>query len=116
MRLDFQRATVEVSALYRANNDNWRFSLRDNAPQPDVDDLARWKTIEGEHGGTHGAQLGQLIESMDQHSRPAVSGPEARRIIEFLACLYKSAFTGQPVLRGTITPDDPFYSAMNGQR
>jgi predicted dehydrogenase len=114
MRLDFQRATVEVSALYRYTNDNWRFSIRDGSP--DGDDLARWKTIEGELGGTHGAQLGKLIESMDQQTRPAVSGPEARRIIEFIASLYKSAFTGQPVLRGSITPDDPFYYAMNGRR
>ena len=40
---------------------------------------------------------------------------DARRTIEFLTCLYKSAFTGQPVKRGSIGPDDPFYSSMNGK-
>jgi hypothetical protein len=43
-----------------------------------------------------------------------VSGKEARRILEFAASLYKSAFTGEAVTRGSITPDDPFYYSMNG--
>ena len=34
--------------------------------------------------------------------------------IEFLASLYKSAMTGQPVVRGSITLADPFYQRMNG--
>jgi hypothetical protein len=28
--------------------------------------------------------------------------------------MYKSAFTGEAVARGTITPADPFYYSMNG--
>jgi hypothetical protein len=51
---------------------------------------------------------------VDQNVRPAVSGPEARRIIEFLACLYKSAILNQPVQRGSVTRDDPFYYSMSG--
>jgi hypothetical protein len=51
---------------------------------------------------------------MDVGQPPPVSGAEARRILEFLASLYKSAFTGGAVLRGSITPDDPFYHSMNG--
>jgi hypothetical protein len=37
-----------------------------------------------------------------------------RGTLEFLVSLYKSAMTGQPVRRGSITPDDPFYQRMNG--
>jgi hypothetical protein len=51
---------------------------------------------------------------MDCKERPFVSGAESRRIVEFLASMYKSAFTGEAVQRGSITPDDPFYHAMNG--
>jgi hypothetical protein len=51
---------------------------------------------------------------MDANRRPAVSGPEARRILEFIASLYKSADSGEPVQRGAITPDDPYYHAMHG--
>jgi predicted dehydrogenase len=112
LRLDFQRATVEVSALYRYTNEHWTFSIPDGSP--DGEALARWKNIGSNVAGMHGAQLGEVIESMDRNVRPAVSGPEARRIIEFIACLYKSALTRQPVQRGSVTRDDPFYYSMNG--
>lgn len=47
-------------------------------------------------------------------SQPPVSGLGVRGTIEFLASMYKSAMTEQSVLRGSITPDGPFYHAMNG--
>jgi predicted dehydrogenase len=112
LRLDFQRATVEVTALYRYSNANWRFSIPEGSP--DGEALARWQAIEQDTVGSHDAQLAELLDSMDRHERPSVSGSEARRIIEFVASLYKSAFTGQAVQRGSIMPGDPFYHAMNG--
>ena len=51
---------------------------------------------------------------MDAGRRPLTSGPDARRTLELLTALYKSAFTGQPVTRDSIRPGDPFYSALNG--
>jgi predicted dehydrogenase len=112
LRLDFQRVTVECTALYRYTNQNWRFSTFDGSPY--ADDLQRWQSIDGDTMGSHNEQLAQLLDSMDRNERPLVSGAEARRIIEFIASLYKSAFTGQPVQRGTIGPNDSFYYAMNG--
>jgi predicted dehydrogenase len=112
LRLDFQRATVEVSALYRYANAHWSFSIPDNSP--DTEALAQWQTIEKDTVGSHDVQLAELLDSMDRGERPFVSGSEARRIVEFTASLYKSAFTGQLVHRGSITPDDPFYYSMNG--
>ncbi len=112
LRLDFQRATVEVSALYRYTNANWRFSIPEGSS--DGDALVRWQTIERDIPGTHAVQLAALLDNMDRNERPFVSGPESRRIIEFIASLYKSAITGQPVLRSSITPEDPFYYSMNG--
>ncbi|MEO8612235.1 MAG: Gfo/Idh/MocA family oxidoreductase, partial [Chloroflexota bacterium] len=44
LRMDFQRATVECTALYRYTNANWRFSIMDNSP--DEANLNRWQTIE----------------------------------------------------------------------
>ena len=55
-----------------------------------------------------------MLAAMERGERPPVSGPDVRGTLEFLAALYKSAMTGQPVLRGSITPDDPFYQRMNG--
>lgn len=112
LRLDFQRATVECTALYRYGNENWRFSAVDGSP--DEANAKRWQTIEGDTVGSHTEQLLDLIDSMDKGQRPLVSGAEARRILEFNASLYKSAFTGQVVERGSIGKDDPFYYSMNG--
>jgi predicted dehydrogenase len=112
LRLDFQRATVEVTALYRYTNANWRYSIPDGSS--DQDALAGWQAIPADAPGSHGAQLAQILDSMDQGVRPPVSGPEGRRILEFIACLYKSAFTGQPVARGSVGPEDGFYYVMNG--
>ncbi len=112
LRLDFQRATVEVRALYAAGNEHWRYSLPDGSP--DGDALPRWAQIAGDFPGDHRAQLAAVLDSMDRHERPPVSGPEARRILEFVASLYKAAFTGNPVRHGTIMPGDPFYESMHG--
>jgi predicted dehydrogenase len=113
LRLDFQRATVECTALYYYDNAHWQFSIPGGSP--DEKALLEWQTIETDVPGLHAAQLSDMLDSMDAGERPLVSGPEARRILEFNASLYKSAFTGQPVRRGSITPDDPFYYAMNGK-
>jgi|SRR5579859_6024609 len=112
LRLDFQRASIELSALYNYGNAQWRYSLPDALRDQDV--LARWQSLEDDRPGNHTSQVAALLDSMDKRERPLVSGDEARRIMEFIASLYKSAFTGQTVQRGSITPDDPFYHAMNG--
>jgi predicted dehydrogenase len=114
LRLDFQRGTAEMTGLYRANNANWRFSLPDAAQ--DTTALQAWARLSEDVTGSHDAQLAALLDSMDRGERPLVSGAEARRIIEFSASLYKSAMTGQPVRRGSLTPNDPFYHAMNGRK
>lgn len=113
MRLDFQKATVEVKALYRYRNENWTFSQPEGVDDPAV--AASWASLTEDVGGTHDAQLRDLLDAMERGERPPVSGSEARRILEFVASLYKSAFTGRSVRRGEITPDDPYYYAMNGE-
>jgi predicted dehydrogenase len=113
LRLDFQSATVEVTALYRYTNANWRYSLPPGSAGEAG--LTRWQSIETDISGTHAVQLQELLDSMDRGERPFVSGREARRILEFITCLYKSAFTGQPIRRGSITPDDPYYHALSGK-
>lgn len=114
LRLDFQRCTVEMTGLYFAGNSNWRYSVPEGAADESL--LERLRDIGGDVVGGHGAQLIALLDSMDRGERPLVSGAEARRILEFSASLYKSAITGQPVQRGTLTPQDDFYHAMNGHR
>jgi predicted dehydrogenase len=112
VRLDFQQATVELTCLYGYTNEDWRYSIATNAPY--ADDLARWGTIPAAIPSSHGTQLAAFLDSMERNERPPVSGPEARRTIEFVSSLYKSAATGAPVLRGSIRPGDPFYDRISG--
>lgn len=113
LRMDFQRATAEVKALYYAGPEHWRFSTAENSPY--ADRLEAWSRIPDSAVGDHAAQLGQLLESIARGERPAASGADARRPLEFVASLYKSALTGKTVERGSITSDDPFYHSMNGR-
>lgn len=112
VRLDFQQATVELTHLYRYGNQDWRYSVPDGTGDPAA--LDRWRTIPTDVPSSHGSQVAALLESMARGERPLVSGHEARRTIEFITCLYKAAFTGAPVRRGSIAPDDPFYRSLHG--
>lgn len=113
MRFDFQKATVELTHLYSYNNDNWRFTALNGAPDSDAL-TAAWQTLPPNIPSSHAAQLTALLDSRQRNERPPVSGPDVRGTIEFLTSLYKAAMTGQPVTRGSISPADPFYHHMNG--
>ena len=112
LRFDFQEATVEVDSLYGYSNSDWRYSIPDGAVHSDS--LARWQKIPDDALSMHAGQVADLVKCMDENRRPPTSGAEARRAIEFITGLYKSAMTGEPVRRGTIGEDDPFYHRLNG--
>lgn len=110
MRFDFQRATVELTHLYRYQNADWRYTFLPHAAQ----ELQGLEVFPDDTPSSHGTQLSQLLASLDAGEAPLVTGASARRIIEFLSALYKSAFTGRPVTRGSIQPGDPFYDRVCG--
>ncbi len=118
LRFDFGRATVELTHLYRYSNADWRFTPLDSAggvTGADASALAaRWAALPPEVPSLHAAQLAATLDSLERGERPPVGLEEARRTLEFVTALYKSAFTGQPVRRGTIGPGDPFYARLNG--
>lgn len=112
VRIDTQKATVELTHLYRYTNTQWRFST-----PADIDtseELAAWQTIPEDYLSSHDRQLLEFLDSMQAGNRPEVSGPGVRPTIEFLSSLYKSAVTGEPVQRGSIHDGDPFYHRMCG--
>lgn len=112
VRLDFQKATVELKHTYGYGNANWTITpVNDPDKQTDPE---RWNAFPADVPISHGALLTQMLEAMDCGARPPVSGPESRRIVEFLSCFYKSAATGLPVQRGTLKPEDPFYQRIYG--
>lgn len=114
LRLDYQRATVELTHLYSYTRDNWRFTLA--PPAQDDSLLQAWHSFPPDVGSTHGAQLNAFVSDMDAGRRPLTSGEEARQTLELLTAIYKSSFTNEIVTRGSVQPGDPFYSALHGHR
>jgi len=117
IRIDCEHATVEADYLYSYTRENWRMSPSALVAS-DTDQAAKlqaaWDSLSEDIGSLHASQLATLIKNKDEGTRPNTSGEEARRTIDFLTALYKSAFTGQAIARGSILPSDPFYSALNG--
>lgn len=114
LRLDYQRATLELTHLYGYTRDNWKLT-----PVPPVENdslMQAWQSFPLDVGSTHGAQLNAFVADMDANRRPLTSGEEARQTLEFLTAIYKSAFTGEIVKRGSIKPGDSFYTALHGNR
>lgn len=112
IRLDFQNITIEVDHLYQYHNEHWRFTVPD---QPDLQaQLPQWQTIQGSQPGTLGTQWTALVEDFRQGRRPLTHTSQVRSTYDFLASMYKSAFTRQPVQRLSIQQGDPFYESMNG--
>jgi predicted dehydrogenase len=114
IRIDFQRATVELTHLYGYTRDNWKLTLAPTAAEEGNTLVQAWQHFPPDTGSTHAAQLAEFVADLDAGRRPLTSGDDARRTLELLTALYKSAFTGQPILRDSIKPGDPFYTALHG--
>ena len=114
IRLDYQKATVELAHLYSYTRDNWRFTLAPTVQEEGNSLLQSWQSFPPDVGSTHAAQFAAFLANLDAGTRPLTSGPEARRTLELLTALYKAAFTGQVVRRGSILPGDPYYTSLHG--
>jgi predicted dehydrogenase len=114
IRLDYQHATIELTHLYGYTRDNWRFTPQPGAPPAGSALEQAWRDFPIDTGASHAAQLADFVASMDARTRPLTSGDDARRTHELLTAIYKSAFTGQPVARGSIGRHDPFYQSLSG--
>lgn len=113
LRLDFSKASVEMRSLYSYGNQDWSYSTFPDSPYEDK--LNDWRQFPTEVPASHVTQLGAFLESLERQERPEVSGADVRGTIEFLTAFYKSAQLGQPVVRGSILPDDDYYHLLNGQ-
>ncbi|MFD3835617.1 Gfo/Idh/MocA family protein [Streptomyces sp. NPDC058642] len=111
IRIDCERATVELTHLYGHSNENWAIT-----PAPGVPDeqAAAWRDFGADVPSSHTEQLRELVASMRAGERPRSSGADGRGSLELIAALYKSAFTDVTVRAGEIGPGDPFYTAMHG--
>jgi predicted dehydrogenase len=107
LRLDLQRASVEVRALYHYTNAHWTFT-----PAPGTERDV-WK-IPTDEGSSHAAQLAALLDAMDRGQPPPAGIADVRPTFEFLSALYRSAARREVVRRGDIAPGDPFYAHVAG--
>ena len=112
IRIDCEDATAELTHLYGYGVKDWTYT-----PAPHVTDETRveaWRNPPTGVESSHTAALAGLLAAYRAGRRPPCSGPDGRRVLEFVAALYKSAFTGSGVRAGEIVPGDPFYPAMDG--
>lgn len=110
LRFDFTDATVEVEHVYGYDNSHWKWTP---ARHVDPASVGAWEPTQN-LASSHAVQLEELVTSLERGERPAASGHDGRRVLELIAGLYQSAITGQRVKRSELTPDNPFYSSMNG--
>lgn len=110
LRLDFERATFEVSCLYEYTNADWTCT-----PAPDDEAVAlAWAELTADVPNTHTAQVAALLDAFEAGRRPPASAADVRLTFDLISSLYKSAATRAPVTRGSIRPGDPFYERVGG--
>ncbi|MFJ6852770.1 Gfo/Idh/MocA family protein [Streptomyces sp. NPDC091271] len=111
IRIDCERATVELTHLYGHRNADWRIT-----PAPGVTSEVAdvWRDFGPDVPSSHVAQLEGLLEDLRAGRRPRSSGADGRKSLELVAALYKAAFTGGTVRAGEIGPGDPYYGALHG--
>lgn len=90
----------------------WTIVSSDPALQGGIDAvLAKWKADVQSAG--HQGQLTHFARAFREGSEPVVSIAEARKCLELIAGIYRSAILGEKTFF-PIAKTDPFYSAMNG--
>ncbi|KIF71679.1 oxidoreductase [Streptomyces sp. AcH 505] len=111
IRIDCERATIELTHLYGYRNADWRITPALGVPEETV---AAWRDFGADEPSSHLAQLRSLVADIKAGRRHATSGAGGRRTLEFITAMYKSAFTDTPVHAGEIGPGDPYYTALHG--
>ncbi|MEU1214611.1 Gfo/Idh/MocA family protein [Streptomyces sp. NPDC005791] len=111
IRIDCERATVELTHLYGHRNADWRITP---APGVTSEEADVWRDFGPDVPSSHEAQLEGLLEDLRAGRRPRSSGTDGRKSLELVAALYKAAFTGGTVRAGEIGPGDPYYGALHG--
>jgi len=110
LRLDCERATVELVHLYGYTNAHWRVTPAEGCE--DVVDA--WRQLSVDVGSTHAAQLSHVVDCMERGDRPLTSGHGARSTLEVITAIYRSGITGAPTVPGDLWPGDPFYTQLHG--
>ena len=110
IRVDAERATIELEHLYGHGDESWRFT-----PAEGHEELAdAWSAGLGGPASGHTSQIGLVLDALDDGGPLPVPLSQARDTMELVAATYASAFTGEVVRRGDVGPGHPFYERMDG--
>jgi len=104
IRIDCERATVELTHLYGHSNDNWRIT-----PAPDVsgEEVAAWQDFGPDVRVRTWSSCANSSSACGPACGRASSGADGRTSLELITALYKSAFTDTTVRAGEIGPETP---------
>ncbi|MBM7442425.1 Gfo/Idh/MocA family protein [Streptomyces sp. HB132] len=111
IRIDCERATIELTHLYGYRNADWRITPAPGVPE---ETAAAWRDFGTDRPSSHLAQLRALVADIRDGRRHPTSGAGGRQTLEFITALYKSAFTDTAVRAGDIGPGDPYYTELHG--
>lgn len=111
IRIDCERATIELTHLYQHANKDWRITPAPGVPPAES---AAWQDMPEDAPSSHLPQLRSLVASLRAGNRPRASGADGRTSLELVTALYKAAATGGTVKAGEIGPGDPFHTALGG--
>lgn len=113
LRFVFESMTaVSHEGAYNFGAMPWRFFSTDAGLQKEINAcLEKWQADTDPEG--HKGQLLNFIRAYQSKSDPQVSVKEARKCLELITGIYRSAITGEKTTF-PIARDDPFYSSMNG--
>ena len=135
IRVDTTGGTLEVDHLYGYRDADWTWS-----PAPDASTAAangrdpeRRSTGAGAaHGAlgpdgdpwnasagvdvpsNHAAQIDRLVDDLLAGRGHQTTLESVRPTMELVTALYASSLLGEPVRRGDLTPDHPFYDRLDG--
>jgi predicted dehydrogenase len=110
IRIDTTGGTLEVDHLYGYSDKDWTFYPLPGGEEPDP-----WTASAGtDVPSNHAAQINRLVDDLLTGRTHDTTLTATRPTMEFVTALYSSAITGEAVHRADLTPDHPFYQALNG--
>ncbi|MFD6950546.1 oxidoreductase [Nocardiopsis sp. TSRI0078] len=111
IRIDFERATVELVHLYGYGDSDWRITP---APGFEEEVTAAWEGGERGTDSGHRAQIAQVLAALREGAAPPVTSAESLDTMRLVAGIYASAFQGRPVAPADLGPESPFHTRMDG--
>ncbi|MBV2363351.1 Gfo/Idh/MocA family protein [Streptomonospora nanhaiensis] len=111
IRLDFERATVELRHLYGYGDSDWTLT-----PAPGFEEAAAAAWAAGESGvaSGHHAQIAQVLAALRAKEPPPVTTADALRTLRLVAGLYASAAQRRTVTPAELRRGSRYYDRMHG--